>query len=99
MSLPDRKRLWARSGNRCDFSKYGRQLIRDIREYVETEDADEAVTIGEEAHIVAESGNGPRADPAMDKDERDAYPNRILVCEEHHKVIDSVNGKHCVLTH
>ncbi|MEU9042990.1 MULTISPECIES: HNH endonuclease [unclassified Kitasatospora] len=51
------------------------------------------MTLGEEAHIIAENDGGPRADPRMPKPERDSYANMILLCEEHHKVIDSANGK------
>ncbi|MFE9536194.1 hypothetical protein [Streptomyces sp. NPDC006691] len=65
-----------------------------MQEYVNDSGAIEGVTLGEEAHIVAESDNGPRAIPNMPQTERDAYANRILLCEEHHKVIDSSNGRY-----
>ncbi|WP_107120750.1 HNH endonuclease [Streptomyces olivochromogenes] len=54
----------------------------------------EGVTLGEEAHIVAESDHGPRANPQMPQKERDSYANMILLCEEHHKVIDASNGRY-----
>ncbi len=93
MSISDRKRLWGRSGNRCAFPECDRRLTSDMQEYVNDAEADQGVTLGEEAHIIAESGNGPRANPKIPQQQRDAYENRILLCEEHHKVIDTSNGR------
>jgi hypothetical protein len=50
--------------------------------------------VGEEAHIVAEEDKGPRGNPAMPIPERNAYPNRILLCGDHHTLIDKDHGVH-----
>jgi len=75
----DRKRLWAKSGNRCAIC---RCLL--------TEDghsgSPEAV-VGEEAHIVGERPGSARYRP-LPAIERDAYENRILLCPTDHTIVD-----------
>src|SRR5258707_461104 len=56
------------------------------------------IVVGEEAHIVAEEDNGPRGDPSMPISERNAYPNLILLCPTHHRVIDKDHGVHFSVT-
>lgn len=94
MSGADRKRLWGRSGNQCAMPGCNRILTADIADYLGEPGGLESVTLGEEAHIVAESDNGPRANPDMPQSARDAYANRILLCEACHKVIDAADGKY-----
>jgi len=48
--------------------------------------ATEAGTVGEMAHIHARSPKGPRGESAQSPD---TYKNLILLCEEHHKLVDS----------
>jgi hypothetical protein len=50
---------------------------------------DERVPTSEVAHIIGESFNGPRGTHPMPPDERNRYENLILLCEEHHHVVDS----------
>jgi hypothetical protein len=45
--------------------------------------------IAEVAHIVAESREGPRGSEPLSEEERNQPENLIVVCPEHHKVIDS----------
>lgn len=52
------------------------------------------VVVGEEAHIVAEEDDGPRGDPSTPIHERNAYPNLILMCPTHHRLIDKDHGRH-----
>ncbi len=52
------------------------------------------IVVGHEAHIVAEEDGGPRGDPSMPVSERNAYPNRVLMCPTHHTLIDKDNGIH-----
>ena len=82
ISLKTHKLIWGRSGNRCAFKDCRNELIAD-----ETESDDESI-IGDEAHIVARSNDGPRGDSDLSKDDRDKYDNLILLCRIHHKVID-----------
>ncbi len=80
ISNKTRKILWGRSGNRCALCKC---LL------VEPEQApDKASVIGMEAHIHAQNTNGPRFDPALSKDQIDDYDNLLLLCGNHHKVVD-----------
>ena len=42
-----------------------------------------------EAHIVADRPDGPRGDASFTKAQLDAYDNRILLCPNHHSVVDA----------
>lgn len=80
--LKTHKLLWGRSGNKCAIPDCRHDLIAD-----ETETDDEAI-IGDEAHIVARSLDGPRGVSDLTPEQRDQYDNLILLCRKHHKVID-----------
>lgn len=71
------------SGGRCAFPGCNRPII------VDGTVSDGATTIGEVAHIVASSDEGPRASKKMGIDERNQSTNLILLCEPHHKTIDA----------
>jgi len=75
----DRKILWARAHNACAFCR--RSLVEDAT------DADADSVVGDEAHIVAQSGKGPRAG-LIPTSQIDLYENLILLCKVHHKLID-----------
>lgn len=49
---------------------------------------DGAVVIGEVAHIHSYEDDGPRADVRMRLAERNSYPNLLLMCPNHHTLID-----------
>jgi len=72
----DIKLLWGRSGNRCAICK------------MELSPTGDKYTLGEMAHIVARSADGPRGKEDLFLDERDNYPNLILLCPTHHCEID-----------
>lgn len=80
--LKTHKLLWGRSGNTCAMPDCRNVLIAD-----ETETDDESI-IGDEAHIVARSEEGPRGISELTPEERDKYDNLVLLCRKHHKVID-----------
>jgi hypothetical protein len=82
MSVRDRILLWGRSGNRCPFPDCRRPLTR------EAEETKRDTNLSQEAHIVADCDEGPRGASSMTKKQRDAYPNRVLLCLEHHKIVD-----------
>ena len=44
--------------------------------------------VGEECHIVSAKRSGPRHVPSVHLTEFDAYDNLILLCRDHHKVVD-----------
>lgn len=75
--------LFGKSGNRCAFAGCQRLLT------VEGNDLDRIVVLGEAAHIVAESPKGPRGDSPLSVDERNDYHNLVLLCSQHHQLIDA----------
>jgi hypothetical protein len=83
ISVKAQKMLWGRAAGRCSKPECREYLFED-----ETE-ADEATLVGENCHIVAESDDGPRANPSMPLEQRNDYSNLILLCRKHHKVIDA----------
>lgn len=50
---------------------------------------DNPALVGEMAHMVGESINGPRGVSPLTPEERDRYDNLILLCRNHHREIDS----------
>ena len=82
ISIKDRSKLLLESGNRCAIPECRKELLSD-----KTSNDDKSI-IAELAHIRGKSPGGPRYDKNMTDKERDAYPNRILVCGNCHKVID-----------
>lgn len=94
----DRKRLWGHSGNRCAFPGCARTLTLVPSDEGAESGSTLPVIVGEEAHIVAEEDDGPRGDPTMPVPERNAYPNLILLCGDHHTLIDKDHGIHFSVT-
>lgn len=86
MAITDktRKRLWAKSGNRCAISKI--ELVFDPANI-----KDESI-IGDECHIYARNLGGPRYNPDITDNAVDDYENLILLSKNYHKVIDDNPG-------
>lgn len=76
MLVKDIKILWGRSGNRCAICK------------IELTPDGEIETIGEIAHIVSRTQQGPRGEDILSLSKRDEYSNLILLCPNHHTEID-----------
>lgn len=70
------KRLFAHSGNRCARCRTAPIVIGDT-------------VVGDICHLRARSKKGPRYDPALSPDQRNAYENLILLCKPCHSLIDS----------
>ena len=81
ISLRDHKMLWGRAGARCSICKFPLATISEIGQ---------SSVIGEEAHIVARSADGPRGESTLDQEQRDSYSNLILLCPTHHSMIDDL---------
>jgi hypothetical protein len=81
--LPEIKILFAHSGNMCAFPGCGKRLVEPGTAH------DSAAVLAEIAHIVADSRQGPRGNSLLSDADRDRHPNLILLCGDHHKVIDS----------
>jgi HNH endonuclease len=84
--------LWGRAAGRCSKPDCRIDLYED-----ETE-TDDPTLLGENCHIIAESDDGPRADPRMPLSRRNDYRNLILLCRNHHKLIDAQEGEYPVET-
>ena len=89
----DRKLLWARSGDECAFPGCTQRLTV-APDGTENVTSSRPVVLGEEAHIVGEEDDGPRGDASVPIGERNAYPNLILLCPNHHTLIDKDHGTH-----
>jgi hypothetical protein len=76
------KILWANAGGRCAFPHCQQRLC--------TSDAGNAApyTIGEMAHIRGERPGSNRYDASQTQIQRDDYENLILLCPNHHTIID-----------
>lgn len=80
----DIKILWAKAAGRCSMPDCRMPLIADASEGV----ASAKVLVGENCHIVAGKGDGPRGKSRLPIEDRDRYPNLILLCRNHHGIID-----------
>lgn len=77
----DIKLLWGRSGGRCSICR--------CKLSYEASASSDVVPLGEQAHIVARSPDGPRGASVLALVERDSYHNLILLCPTDHTLIDS----------
>lgn len=77
MGDADRKRLWGRSGSRCAICN---------GELTELDGLD--TIVGDEAHIRSPKPGGPRHDRTYAIADLNQYSNLILLCKQHHKLVD-----------
>ena len=61
-----------------------KQLVSDASEAVPSK----AILLGENCHVVADKSGGPRGKSSLKQTDRDRYPNLILLCANHHTIID-----------
>ncbi|MDP1760570.1 MAG: HNH endonuclease [Candidatus Woesebacteria bacterium] len=80
--IKDIKILCMRSGNRCAFPDCGIVLVQNSTLF------DKESIIAEIAHISGEKQGSARYDPTMTDKERNSYHNLILICNNHHQLID-----------
>lgn len=85
MSVPsaEQRKVLQRSGNRCAFPPCRIELT------VPATDDDPLATMGEIAHIVGEKPTAPRGKSPLSLQERNKYANLILLCNNHHEIVDS----------
>lgn len=74
----EKKKLYALSGNQCCFPGCTEKVY----------DLEMDVLLGEMCHISAVNPNGPRFNPNLTNDELNSYQNIILLCPNHHTMID-----------
>lgn len=85
-----RKMLWGRAASRCAFPGCRTELFYDLSE------TDDPALIGEECHIVARKASFTRGNSPLSTEQRDKYNNLILLCRNHHKVVDSTDDPYSV---
>lgn len=73
------RRLDTLSGNECAHPDCSKKLVAE----------DGISIISKICHIAAASPEGPRYDPSMTDDDRRGFDNLILLCDEHHVIIDN----------
>lgn len=71
------KKLFGLSGNKCAFTDCEQDLITT-----------DEVIVADICHIEGEMLNSPRHNSKKSPEELDDFPNLILMCKTHHKVID-----------
>jgi hypothetical protein len=83
ISGTDIKRLMLESGGVCAFPGCNRSLVSP------DSPLEDGVVLAELAHIVADSREGPRGKEPLSEDARNSHENRIVLCPDHHTVLDS----------
>lgn len=85
--LPDQKILWGRAASLCS---YRHPITNDPcrRELVHEAEEGPGVVVAENAHIEGEKPTAARYRASMTDRQRNCYDNLILLCREHHKVVD-----------
>lgn len=77
------KRLFAFSGNKCTKPGCKKKLIAE----------DGHTVVAKICHIEAAKAGGPRFRQSMSDDERRSFANLILLCDEHHQMIDDKHNE------
>lgn len=79
------RRLFAVSGNCCSYPDCTSSLI-----------ADDGAVLGEICHIRARNEGGARFDASLTKAERHSFENLMLLCRNHHRIVDTRDAEHTV---
>jgi hypothetical protein len=84
-SIPDpvTNRLFALSGNQCAFPGCTNAVTDQVAP------GEQPVTLAQRAHIVGVGRQGPRSKAALSSDDIDAVENLLLLCGEHHRIVDN----------
>lgn len=77
------RRLDINSGNECACPDCSKKLVAE----------DGISIVAKICHIEAASPNGPRFNPESNDEYRRSYENLILLCDEHHTIIDNKNNE------
>jgi len=90
ISPKDQKILWGRSSGRCAFKSCRKNLIHNKTE------KDSESLIGEMAHIKGEKQTAARYDSQLGLSACNEYENLILLCRDHHKLVDDQYNEYTV---
>lgn len=82
----DVKRLITAAGGRCSY-RHGGEICKRLLVHNNS-------VIGEKAHIIAVSKNGPRYDKDYDFSKANTYENLMWMCPTHHTIIDKMADVH-----
>jgi hypothetical protein len=84
-TIPDpvTNRLFALSGNQCAFPGCTNAVTDQVAP------GEQPVTLAQRAHIVGVGRQGPRSKAAPLSDDIDAVENLLLLCGEHHVIVDN----------
>lgn len=80
--------IWSRSGYQCAMCN--REL------FVDEVDTDDPSLVGDIAHIVGEKEKAARGHSLLTAEQRDLFSNLVLLCKEHHKIVDDHEAKYTV---
>lgn len=83
ISTIDAKRLWGKAAGKCTYPACGVDCLPFLDQVNPT-------VIGEMAHVIARSVDGPRG---RSSDGDDSYSNLILLCPTHHTLVDKAPDK------
>lgn len=86
INLINRYILWGKSAGRCQYEGCNKQLYLDSLTKAE-------FNTSYIAHIIADSKNGPRGDKILSEKLKDDISNLMLLCDEHHRLIDKKQVK------
>jgi hypothetical protein len=84
INAKDIKILWAKAAGRCSMPGCRKRLVADASDAVKSKNT----LIGENCHIVGDKETSPRGKSILTEDQRNRYPNLILLCRNHHRIID-----------
>lgn len=79
-------RLWGRAAGRCQYEGCNKPLWLDSL-------TKEEFNVAYIAHIIADKPDGPRGDPELSEKLKDDLSNLMLMCDEHHRLIDKEDEK------
>lgn len=82
-TIPDhvKFRLWGKAAGRCQYEGCNKPLWLDQLTKAE-------FNIAYLAHIIADKPKGPRGDAVLSEKLKDDISNLMLMCDEHHRLID-----------
>lgn len=82
VTVPTRTQLWAKAGGRCQYAGCNASLLGDLVS------GNQKLIRALVAHIVSAKPNGPRGDTLRSPLLVDEIGNLMLLCYEHHRLID-----------
>jgi len=84
ISEKDQKILWGKAAGRCSMPNCRKEVVLEASDKLRSKN----VLIGQNCHIVGEGDSSPRGNSILTHEERDSYTNLILLCANHHVMID-----------